>query len=337
MVALKILRENPRPARASPSTWACARWAGRTRWLLSGSEMQLGHGGTIADTARVLSRYVDLIMIRTFEEDVLLELADHATVPVHQRTDEPHPSLPDHGRHPHLRGASRLHRGEKKVVWCGDRQQRLRQLRPLPPDSSASTSPSRGPQTLDPEEVFLEEARAPGRDRHHPTATPNARWRVPIWSSPTHGCRCMTASPARERRHNQLRPYQVNEALMAHAKPDALFMHCLPAHRDDEVTSAVMDGAAIGHLRRGREPAPCAEGDHCAGASVSDTPSGRRRRPPGAAILFMLGATGISGGHDALGQGAGDGRRWGTGPASPSGHLRPLPLRLDRLRRHRQR
>ena len=47
---------------------------------------------------------------------------------------------------------------------------------------------------------------------------------------------------ARERRHNQLRPYQVNEVLMAHAKPDALFMHCLPAHRDDEVTSAVMDG-----------------------------------------------------------------------------------------------
>ena len=47
---------------------------------------------------------------------------------------------------------------------------------------------------------------------------------------------------ARERRHNQLRPYQVNEALMAAAKPDALFMHCLPAHRDEEVTSAVMDG-----------------------------------------------------------------------------------------------
>ena len=47
---------------------------------------------------------------------------------------------------------------------------------------------------------------------------------------------------ARERRHNQLRGYQVNEALMAQAKPDALFMHCLPAHRDDEVTSAVMDG-----------------------------------------------------------------------------------------------
>ena len=50
------------------------------------------------------------------------------------------------------------------------------------------------------------------------------------------------AQSARERRHNQLRPYQVNDALMAAAKPDALFMHCLPAHRDEEVTSAVMDG-----------------------------------------------------------------------------------------------
>ena len=47
---------------------------------------------------------------------------------------------------------------------------------------------------------------------------------------------------AKERRHNQLRPYQVNEALMARARPDALFMHCLPAHRNDEATSAVMDG-----------------------------------------------------------------------------------------------
>ena len=50
------------------------------------------------------------------------------------------------------------------------------------------------------------------------------------------------AQSARERRHNMLRPYQVNEALMAHAKPDSLFMHCLPAHRDEEATSAVMDG-----------------------------------------------------------------------------------------------
>jgi len=50
------------------------------------------------------------------------------------------------------------------------------------------------------------------------------------------------AQSARERRHNMLRPYQVNDALMSHAKPDALFMHCLPAHRGEEVTSSVMDG-----------------------------------------------------------------------------------------------
>jgi ornithine carbamoyltransferase len=105
------------------------RQMGGQTMVLSGSEMQLGHGETIADTARVLSRYVDLIMIRTFEEDVLLELAEYATVPVINGLTEPHPSLPDHGRRDDLRGTSRPHRGQEGRL-VRRRQQRLRQLRP---------------------------------------------------------------------------------------------------------------------------------------------------------------------------------------------------------------
>ena len=156
------------------------RQMGGSTMVLSGKEMQLGHGETIADTARVLSRYVDLIMIRTFEEATLLEMAEYASVPViNGLTNRTHPCqiMADVMTFEEHRGpiAGRKVEGADLVVT----------------DTWVSM--------------------------HDPQS-------------------------ARERRHNQLRGYQVNEALMARAKPDALFMHCLPAHRDDEVTSAVMDG-----------------------------------------------------------------------------------------------
>ena len=87
--------------------------------VLSGKEMQLGHGETIADTARVLSRYVDLIMIRTFEEATLLEMAEHATVPViNGLTNRTHPCqiMADVMTYEEHRGPI----AGKKVVWCGD-------------------------------------------------------------------------------------------------------------------------------------------------------------------------------------------------------------------------
>jgi ornithine carbamoyltransferase len=98
-----------------------------------------------------------------------------------------------------------------------------------------------GPQTLDPEAVFVEEARAKGVnitiERDARAAVESADLIVTdTWVS------MHDPQSARERRHNQLRPYQVNQDLMALAKPDALFMHCLPAHRDEEATTAVMDG-----------------------------------------------------------------------------------------------
>jgi hypothetical protein len=103
---------------------------------------------------------------------------------------------------------------------------------------------------------------------------------------------------AKERRHNQLRPYQVNEALMAQAKPDALFMHCLPAHRDEEATNAVMDGPIRWSSTR-RRTGSTRRRRSCAGASVPDAAKQAGGRAA-AAILFMLGATAFLAGTTLL-------------------------------------
>ncbi|MEJ6391488.1 ornithine carbamoyltransferase [Gymnodinialimonas ulvae] len=215
------------------------RQMGGQTMVLSGSEMQLGHGETIADTARVLSRYVDLIMIRTFEEEVLLEMADHATVPViNGLTNRTHPCqiMADVMTYEEHRGPIR----GKKVVWCGDGNNVFASFAHAAGQFGFDLTFS-GPETLDPERVFLDQARAKGVsveiERDPAKAVDGADLVVTdTWVS------MHDSQTARERRHNQLRPYQVNEALMGHAQSDALFMHCLPAHRNEEVTDAVMDG-----------------------------------------------------------------------------------------------
>ncbi|BDW86154.1 MULTISPECIES: ornithine carbamoyltransferase [Roseicyclus] len=215
------------------------RQMGGQTMVLTGSEMQLGHGETIADTARVLSRYVDMIMLRTYEEDVLLEMADHATVPViNGLTNRTHPCqiMADILTYEEHRGPI----AGKKVVWCGDGNNVFASFAHAAGQFGFDLTFS-GPEPLDPERVFLEEARAKGANveiiRDPARAVAGADLVVTdTWVS------MHDSQTTRERRHNQLRPYQVNEALMKHAKPDALFMHCLPAHRNEEVTDAVMDG-----------------------------------------------------------------------------------------------
>ncbi|MXQ08678.1 ornithine carbamoyltransferase [Alphaproteobacteria bacterium GH1-50] len=207
--------------------------------VLSGSEMQLGHGETIADTARVLSRYVDLIMIRTFEEDALLELADHATVPViNGLTNRTHPCqiMADILTYEEHRGSI----AGKKVTWCGDGNNVFASFAHAAGQFGFDLTYS-GPPTLDPETEFMDLARSKGSKveivRDPIAAVTDADLVVTdTWVS------MHDSQTTKERRHNQLRPYQVNEELMRHAKPDALFMHCLPAHREEEATSAVMDG-----------------------------------------------------------------------------------------------
>lgn len=215
------------------------RQMGGQTMVLSGSEMQLGHGETIADTARVLSRYVDLIMIRTYEESVLQELADYASVPViNGLTNRTHPCqiMADIQTFEEHRGPI----AGKKVVWSGDGNNVCASFLQAAGQFGFDFTFT-GPQTLDPEAEFVQFARARGSKveivRDPIAAVAGADLIVTdTWVS------MHDSQSTKERRHNQLRAYQVNEALMAAAKPDALFMHCLPAHREDEVTSAVMDG-----------------------------------------------------------------------------------------------
>jgi ornithine carbamoyltransferase len=215
------------------------RQMGGETMVLSGTDMQLGHGESIADTARVLSRYVDLIMIRTFEEETLLEMADHATVPViNGLTNRTHPCqiMADVMTYEEHRGPI----AGKKVVWCGDGNNVCASFLHAAGQFGFDMVFT-GPPPLDPEEVFIKQARDKGVSveivRNPEEAVKGADLVVAdTWVS------MHDSQTAKERRHNLLRGYQVNDALMAGAKSDALFMHCLPAHRGEEVTSSVMDG-----------------------------------------------------------------------------------------------
>ena len=208
------------------------RQMGGQTMVLSGADMQLGHGETIADTARVLSRYVDLIMIRTFEEQTLMEMAEYASVPViNGLTNRTHPcqimadvmTFEEHSGP--IKG--------RKVVWSGDGNNVFASFAHAAKQFEFDLTFT-GPPPLDPEPA-LDGLYQIERDPN--VAVQGADLVVTdTWVS------MHDPQSARERRHNQLRGYQVNEALMAKAKDDALFMHCLPAHREDEATSAVMDG-----------------------------------------------------------------------------------------------
>ncbi|SEQ62486.1 ornithine carbamoyltransferase [Loktanella sp. DSM 29012] len=208
------------------------RQMGGQTMVLSGADMQLGHGETIADTARVLSRYVDLIMIRTFEEATLLEMAEYATVPViNGLTNRTHPCqiMADIMTFEEHRGPIK----GRKVVWSGDGNNVFASFAHAAKQFDFELVFT-GPAPLDPEPALsglYTIERDPARAVQGADLVVTDTW-----------VSMHDPASARERRHNQLRGYQVNDALMAQANPDALFMHCLPAHRDDEVTSSVMDG-----------------------------------------------------------------------------------------------
>jgi ornithine carbamoyltransferase len=215
------------------------RQMGGQSMVLSGQEMQLGHGESIADTARVLSRYVDMIMIRTFDESVLLELAEYSDIPViNGLTDRSHPCqiMADIMTYEEKRGSIK----GKKVVWLGDGNNVCASFLHAAAQFEFDLTFS-GPSNLEPEAEFIGLARSKGStieiERDAAKAVEGADLIVTdTWLS------MHDEQTARARRHNLLRPYQVNAQLMKAAGEDALFMHCLPAHREEEVTSEVMDG-----------------------------------------------------------------------------------------------
>ena len=207
--------------------------------ILSGNDMQLGHGETIADTARVLSRYVDLIMLRTYEEATLHEMAQFAEVPIiNGLTNFSHPCqiMADIMTYEEHRGPIK----GKKIVWSGDGNNVFNSFAQAAEKFDFNLTFT-GPEPLEPDNKVIERAQENGTKisiEHNPIlAIKDADLVVTdTWIS------MHDLQSARERRHNQLRPYQVNKELLSHAKSNALFMHCLPAHRDEEATSEVMDG-----------------------------------------------------------------------------------------------
>jgi ornithine carbamoyltransferase len=204
---------------------------------LTAQEMQLGRGETLADTARVLSRYVDAIMIRILDHEAVAELARYATVPViNGLTRRSHPCqvLADVMTFEEKRGPIR----GRTVAWSGDANNVLTSWMHAA-DRFEFQLRVATPAELKPKKWLMNWVKSSGAainiGEDPEAAVKDADCVVTdTWVS-------MGDREARQRQ-NLLKRYQVNARLMAKAKPDALFMHCLPAHRGQEVTDEVIDG-----------------------------------------------------------------------------------------------
>ena len=239
---LAMIFEKP-STRTRVSFGVAMRQLGGQTIEMSGSTMQLDRGETVADTARVLSRYVDAIMIRTPRHEVLDELAAGADVPViNGLTDRSHPcqvmgdimTFEEH-RGP-VQGA--------KIAWIGDG------------NNMAATwiqaSAKFGfhldlacPSELSPDAEVLSWAQAQGASIQIVSSAADAAAGADcvvtdVWLSMSD--ETTTSAAATTTRQELLRPFQVNSEIMSLAQPQALFMHCLPAHRGQEVAGDVIDG-----------------------------------------------------------------------------------------------
>ncbi|WP_211911449.1 ornithine carbamoyltransferase [Tardiphaga alba] len=205
--------------------------------MLTGAEMQLGRGETIADTARVLSRFVDIIMIRILNHDSLMELANNATVPVINgltRFSHPCQVMADVMTYEEHRGSIK----GRTVAWVGDDNNVLMSWAHAAERFQFKLNIATPPQ-LSPKKAFKDWAKGSGANI---TFSNDADAMVKGVDCVVTDTWVSMGDKEGEMRHNLLRPYQVNERLMGLAHKDALFMHCLPAHRGEEVTDAVIDG-----------------------------------------------------------------------------------------------
>ena len=213
------------------------RQLGGDAMFMAAGQMQLGRGETVADTSRVLSRMVDAIVVRTDEHSKIEEMAQFAEVPViNGLTDLSHPcqivadllTLIEHGKP--LPGLN--------LAWLGDGNNVLSSI--IEAAGLMKFNVRAGcPQGYGPDQSFVEAARAAGSVIEIMQDASEVVRDADVVVTDT------WVSMGQEHVHNKLAamaPYQVNERLMAKARPDARFLHCLPAHRGEEVTDAVLDG-----------------------------------------------------------------------------------------------
>ena len=213
-----------------------ARQLGGSALMLTGNEMQLAREETIADTARVLSRYVDAVMIRLLDHEMVEELAAHATIPViNGLTKWSHPAqvMADIMTYEEHKGPI----AGATVAWSGDSNNVLNSW------AHAAVKFDFKLRVASPRELSADpELRDWLKSSNAVEFTQDA-------ASAVEGADCVVSDAwvsmgddNATKRHNLLRPYQVNAQLMQLAKKDAIFMHCLPAHRGEEVTDEVIDG-----------------------------------------------------------------------------------------------
>ena len=205
--------------------------------VLSPNEMQIGRGETIADTARVLSRYVDAIMMRTSENKKLLELAAHAEVPViNGLTDHSHPCqlMADIMTFEEHRGGI----SGKRIAWCGDGNNMSRSWIEAAARFEFEIRLACPPELAPPQDA-IDWAQSEGAIILSTSDPDEAVKGVDCVVTDTWVSMGDTEA---EKRHNLLAPYKVDRRLMDCAARDAIFMHCLPAHRDEEVAAEILDG-----------------------------------------------------------------------------------------------
>ncbi len=203
--------------------------------FLSPRDTQLGRGEPIEDTARVLSRMVDCVMIRTYEHEKIERFAEYSQVPViNALTDRHHPCqlLADLQTYFERRGDIR----GRTVAWIGDGNNMCNSY-----IQAAGlldfTLRIACPEGYEPDGTLLNECHTHTVLLHDPMSAARGADRVvtDVWAS-------MGQEQEQMERARAFAPYQVSTRMMAQAKPDALFMHCLPAHRGEEVAAEVIDG-----------------------------------------------------------------------------------------------
>lgn len=204
---------------------------------LNQADLQMGRGEPISDTAKVLSRYVDAIMLRANKHETLLELAAHSTVPViNGLTDRTHPCqiVADIMTFEEAKGSIK----GRRIAWTGDGNNVAASWIHAASRLEFNLTLACPPQ-LNPENSVLEWAKREGAD-------------IELTDDPAEAVRgadCVVTDTwvsmgqqDAPRRKQLLGPYAVDQALMKHAADDAIFMHCLPAYRGHEVSAAVIDG-----------------------------------------------------------------------------------------------